>query len=193
MHPAEIYLTVKRLEIRRLSAGETKTCADGASGRACGCGTLALTTNVSHRPQAPTRSSFKDEGERTRTEVYAVKRQLHPSSFLLPPSSLSSRTHSRTGLRPADYLPTTRSVNEPGTMLGRGRGRSGVGAGGGPNSAVMRKTRCVFASSAIVRAPLCVGTFSTTLNLPGESSWMTVSVASPPFGLKERPVSVAKP
>src|SRR5437588_7099299 len=75
-----------------------------------------------------------------------------------------------------DYLPTTRSVNVPGTMLGRGRGRSGVGAGGGPNSAVMRKTRCVFGSSVIVRAPLCVGTFSTTVNLPGESSWMSVSV-----------------
>src|ERR1043165_6740865 len=68
------------------------------------------------------------------------------------------------------HLPRTRSVNEPGTILGRGRGRSGVGAGGGPNSAVTRKTRCVFGSSAIVRAPRRVVTLSRTVNLSGESS-----------------------
>ena len=73
-------------------------------------------------------------------------------------------------------------------MLGRGRGRSGVGAGGGPNSAVTRKTRCVFGSSVIVRAPLCVATLSTTVNFCGESSWTTVSVASPPFELKAKSV-----
>lgn len=32
----------------------------------------------------------------------------------------------------------TKSINDPGTMLGRGRGLSGVGEGGGPNSAVTR-------------------------------------------------------
>jgi hypothetical protein len=43
-----------------------------------------------------------------------------------------------------NYLPKIRSVNEPGTIGGRGRGRSAVGAGVGPNSAVTINTRCVF-------------------------------------------------
>ncbi len=42
------------------------------------------------------------------------------------------------GVWPAAYLPTTRMVKLPGTMAGRGRGFSGVGAGRGPNSAVVR-------------------------------------------------------
>jgi hypothetical protein len=36
------------------------------------------------------------------------------------------------------YLPTTSTVNEPGTMPGRGRGFSVVAPGGGVNSAVTR-------------------------------------------------------
>ena len=68
------------------------------------------------------------------------------------------------------YFPTINKTNDPGTMLGRGCGRSGVGGGGGPNSAVTRKILCVFGSSVIVRAPLCVATFSMTLNLSAESS-----------------------
>jgi hypothetical protein len=50
------------------------------------------------------------------------------------------------------YFETTRMTNEPGTMLGRGRGVSAVGEGGGPNSAAGRKTVWVFSSSAIVFA-----------------------------------------
>src|SRR5205085_1886774 len=170
----------------------------GASGRARGCGTLARTTNVSHRRKRrrnPQGKSKKAKGKRVEIEnsvafigkdeshaVFRLQRLMREAL-----SAVSSFAFLQDWL-PPDYLPTTRSVNEPGTMLGRGRGRSGVGAGGGPNSAVMRKILCFFGSSAIVRAPLCVGTFSRTVNLSGESSWTTVSVASPPFGLKARSV-----
>src|SRR5437879_10453317 len=64
-------------------------------------------------------------------------------------------------------------------MLGRGRGRSGVGAGGGPKSAVTVNRRWLFSSSSMVRAPRFVGTFPTTVNLSGVSSCTTVSVPSP--------------
>src|SRR5205807_7128405 len=90
------------------------------------------------------------------------------------------------------YLPTIKSVNDPGTTLGRGLGRSGVAGGGGPKSAVARKTLCVLVSTVIVRAPLCVGTLSTTLNLSGESSWTMVNVPSP-FELNAKPVPGSKP
>ncbi len=36
------------------------------------------------------------------------------------------------------YRPTTRTVKLPGTIVGRGRGFSAVGAGRGPNSAAAR-------------------------------------------------------
>jgi hypothetical protein len=55
----------------------------------------------------------------------------------LLPSKRCAITILLLGMYPG-YRPTTRTVNEPGTMLGRGRGWSGVGAGGGPNSAVTR-------------------------------------------------------
>ena len=86
------------------------------------------------------------------------------------------------------YFPTTSTTKLPGTMLGRGRGTSAVGAGRGPNCAVDRKTRWVLGSRASVRAPAWVGTFSTTRNESGESSWTTVSVPSP-LEAKTRPVA----
>jgi len=51
-------------------------------------------------------------------------------------------------------LPTTRTTKLSGRTVRRGRGLSAVGAGGGPNFAVTRKTLWVFESSAIVRASL---------------------------------------
>ena len=48
-------------------------------------------------------------------------------------------------------------VNVPGFTVGRR-----CPAAGGPSSAVGRKMRCVFGSSAMVRAPFCVVTFSAS-------------------------------
>jgi len=58
---------------------------------------------------------------------------------------------------------STSSLNVPGTMGGRGRGMSAVGAGAGPNSAVTVYTRWLTGSSAIVRARAAVGTFWSTV------------------------------
>src|SRR6267143_2126172 len=70
------------------------------------------------------------------------------------------------------YLPKMSSVNVFGICVGRGRGFSGVAAGGGPKSDVP-------VSSVIVRAPRCVEIVSTTVYLSGESSCATVIVPSP--------------
>src|ERR1700722_5273165 len=77
------------------------------------------------------------------------------------------------------YFPTTSTTKLSGAIDRRGRGSSGVAAGGGPNFAVTTKMLCVLASSARVRAPGCVGTFSSTLNLSGDSCFTTVSTPSP--------------
>src|ERR1035441_5578557 len=86
------------------------------------------------------------------------------------------------------YFPTTRTTKLSGRMGGRGRGLSAVGAGRGPNCADTTNTLCVLESSASVRAPFCVVTFSA-VNLPGESSFTTVSTPSPPQEAKASPVS----
>jgi len=62
----------------------------------------------------------------------------------------------------AGHEPTTSTVKLSGTIAGRGCGCSDVAAGVAPNSAAGRNSRCVFASSAIVRALFCVATVSTT-------------------------------
>src|SRR5216684_3053073 len=72
------------------------------------------------------------------------------------------------------YFPTTTMTKEPGFILPR---RS-PGAGGS-KSAAGRKMLWVLRSRPMVRADLFVGTFSTTVNLSGESSWMTVRLPSP--------------
>src|ERR1700693_3905501 len=87
------------------------------------------------------------------------------------------------------YLPTTRTTKLSGRIGGRGRGLSAVGAGLGPNCAVTTNTLCVLGSSARVRAPFWVDTFSATLNLSLESSFTTVSTPSPPQEAKASPVS----
>ncbi len=78
----------------------------------------------------------------------------------------------------------------PGTIVGRGRGCSLVGAGAGPNSAVTRKTWCVLGSSSMVRARGAVLTVSSTLYLSADSCLTTVIVPSP-FEEKARPVSAS--
>ena len=78
-------------------------------------------------------------------------------------------------------------MNEPGTIAGRGRGCSVVGAGAGPYSAVTTKTWWVLGSSSIVRAPRAVGTVSTTAYLSADSCRTTVRVP-PPFEAKTSPV-----
>jgi len=70
----------------------------------------------------------------------------------------------------ATHLVKTRTTKLSGTMLRRGWGLSAVAAGGGPNFAVTHIHIVVLESSAMVRAPACVGTLSTTLNFSGESS-----------------------
>src|SRR5258706_9291642 len=74
----------------------------------------------------------------------------------------------------ARYFPTTIMAKEPGLILPR---RS-PGAGGS-NSALGKKILCVFRSRPMVRALFLVGILSTTVNLSGESSWMTVKLPSP--------------
>src|SRR5712691_10637040 len=76
--------------------------------------------------------------------------------------------------REPPYLPTTTMANEPVFIFPR---RS-PGAGGS-NSAEGRKILWVLESRAMVRALRLVGTFSTTVNLSGESSWTTVRTPSP--------------
>src|SRR5919108_3268513 len=73
-----------------------------------------------------------------------------------------------------NYFPTTTMTNESGFILPR---RS-PGAGGSKSAAGM-KILCVFRSRPMVRALRLVGTFSTTVNLSGESSWTTVRTPSP--------------
>jgi len=72
------------------------------------------------------------------------------------------------------YGASSRIANVPGTSGRSGSGSSLVGGGAGPMSAVTTKTWWVFGSIAMVRAPSCVLTFATTLNLSGESSWIMV-------------------
>src|SRR6266478_600745 len=71
-------------------------------------------------------------------------------------------------------------AKEPGFILPR---RS-PGAGGS-KSAAGRKMLWVFRSRPMVRADFFVGTFSTTVYLSGESSWMTVRLPSPQEAKKE--------
>ena len=53
-------------------------------------------------------------------------------------SGLSVRIGNETG--PGAYFPNSKTMNEPGTTVGRGLGCSAVGAGVGPYSAVTTKT-----------------------------------------------------
>src|SRR5204863_8429901 len=71
------------------------------------------------------------------------------------------------------YRVTISTTNESGFIFGRFSP-----AGGGSKSAAGKKILCVFKSSAIVRALFFVGTFSSTVNLSGESSCTTVNVPS---------------
>src|SRR5260370_28798693 len=71
-------------------------------------------------------------------------------------------------------LPTTTMTKEPGFIVPR---RS-PGAGGS-KSAAGRKMLWVLRSRPMVRALRLVGTFSTTVNLSGESSCTTVRLPSP--------------
>src|SRR5579863_2563115 len=85
-------------------------------------------------------------------------------------ASKDDRAH-RSHARPLDakinaaaiYLPTTSTTKESGKIGGRGCGCCSVAAGGGPNFAVTRKIWCVFGSTAMVRAPRCVGTLCAML------------------------------
>src|SRR5262249_61421300 len=92
----------------------------------------------------------------------------------VPPGALDAGP----GSQPA--FCTTRMTNDPGTMLGRGRGCSAVGEGGGPYFAVGRNIERVFSSRAIVRAPRSVSTVWTTSYLSPSAAFATVSVP-PPF------------
>src|SRR3954463_2723271 len=86
------------------------------------------------------------------------------------------------------YFATTSTTKVFGSVVGHGCGLDAVGAGGGPNWAVTTKTLCVLASSAMVRAPFWVFTFSATMNLLGDSSLTTVNTASCPHDAKASPV-----
>src|SRR5258708_35739208 len=67
---------------------------------------------------------------------------------------------------------------------GVGAGAPAGGAGAGPRSGWNRYALCVVASTAIVFAPGNVSTVATTVYLSGESWWATVTLPSPPFGMK---------
>src|ERR1700693_4120218 len=58
------------------------------------------------------------------------------------------------------------------------------GAGAGPRSGWKRYTLCVFGSTQIVFAPAKVATVATSVYLSAESWWTTVTLPSPPFGMK---------
>src|SRR6476620_5803155 len=65
-----------------------------------------------------------------------------------------------------------------------GGGAPAAGGGAGPRSGWKRYTLCVVGSTVIVFAPANVGTVATTVYLSGESWWTTVTLPSPPFGMK---------
>src|SRR6266853_6030521 len=90
------------------------------------------------------------------------------------------------------FFPTTSNVNVPGFIVRRGRVCPSVG-GASSISAVTSYTSWLVVSSAMVRANFCVGAFSTTVNLSGESSWTTVNVPSRPLELNASCVSGSKP
>src|SRR5580700_1525532 len=58
------------------------------------------------------------------------------------------------------------------------------GAGAGPRSGWKRYTLCVAGSTAIVLAPANVATVATVVYLSGESWCTTVTLPSPPLGMK---------
>src|SRR5437868_6120167 len=65
-----------------------------------------------------------------------------------------------------------------------GAGAPAAGAGAGPRSGWNRYALWDFGSTAIVFAPANVATVSTTVYLSAESWWTTVTLPSPPFGMK---------
>src|SRR5262249_11466586 len=65
-----------------------------------------------------------------------------------------------------------------------GGGASGGGGGAGPRSGWKRYALCVAGSTQIVFAPANVGTVATTVYLSAESWCTTVTLPSPPFGMK---------
>src|SRR2546425_11149962 len=79
-------------------------------------------------------------------------------------------------------------MNHPATMGPCGArapaGGGDAGAGAGPRSGWKRYALCVAGSTVIVFAPANVGTVATTVYLSGESWWTTVTLPSPPFGMK---------
>src|SRR4051812_40153937 len=83
-------------------------------------------------------------------------------------------------------------MNHPATMgpcgprprPAAGGGASGAGGGAGPRSGWKRYALCVVGSTAMVLAPANVATVATTVYLSGESWWTTVTLPSPPFGMK---------
>src|SRR5437773_2206662 len=65
-----------------------------------------------------------------------------------------------------------------------GVGAPAGGAGAGPRSGWKRYALCVTGSTVIVFAPANVSTVATTVYLSAESWWTTVTLPSPPFGMK---------
>src|SRR6202795_3517445 len=65
-----------------------------------------------------------------------------------------------------------------------GGGASAGSGGAGPRSGWKRYALCVTGSTAIVFAPANVATVAVTVYLSGESWWTTVTLPSPPFGMK---------
>src|SRR5512140_1116345 len=74
-----------------------------------------------------------------------------------------------------------------------GGGAPAAGAGAGPRSGWNRYTLCVVGSTQIVFAPATVGTVATTVYLSGESWWTTVTLPSPPFGMKISFLAASQP
>jgi len=89
---------------------------------------------------------LRSEEVRSNTKAYArtVFSQLSDSAISCLPSLRQKCVRRKDGVpavsvfKPDQLRPTTITVKLPGTMAGRGRGFSGVGAGRGPNSAETR-------------------------------------------------------
>src|SRR6185437_3247390 len=156
-----------------------------AGGRDRGAGPRGSSVRARRRVLARRRSAQRTLRDARLPDRARVRGQLGRVGGHLPPQTLrragADRLTVRTTVRrPVRQRSRMRSVNESGSIGGRRRGFCAVdSAGGGPNFADTVNTRWFCWSISIVRAPRIVVSVSTTLNLSGESSWITVSVPSP--------------
>src|ERR1700733_12386834 len=133
----------------------------------------SLTENGT-RPTFSLYSASKDRGETT-TTASKLRRRSGTLRRISPSYGLITINHAAT-IGPCGPRPRPAPA--------AGGGASAGGAGAGPRSGWNRYTLCVTGSTVIVFAPAKVATVATVVYLSGESWCTTVTLPSPPLGMK---------